>query len=232
MSGLLCWRGQPGVPHHSSCKQAAVPPAQTAGRSRVGTGPSPALLPRAGDSNIIYTIAGQPGVAAAATDGAVATTATLNFPYSVAFDSSGNLYILEAAIAARLYQVTPGGIIRDLTLGGNTFSSPTDVFTLANGSLILVMGNAHYACMYKSPTSCVTVAGTPNSMGNTGSGGAATSAQLKYPSSGVGHPTNPNRFWIAGGFRLARRQGPDRAPAQFDARTRPGPLPRTCLASR
>ena len=153
----------------------------------------------AGNADIVFTIAGQPGTSAVAADGAVASASTLKDPYSVAYDSSGNLFILESGFTGRLYLVTPGGIIKDLTLGGSTFSMASDVFTLANGSLVVVMGDAHHACLYKSPTSCVTLVGTPGSAGYSGNSGAATSAQLNSPSGGLGHPTNPNRFWIAGG---------------------------------
>jgi hypothetical protein len=151
----------------------------------------------------VFTIAGQPGTSAAATDGAVATATPLKDPYSVAYDTSGNLFILESGFTGRLYQVVPSGIIKDLTLGGNTFLMASDVFTLANGSLVVLMGDAHHACMYTSPTSCVTVAGTASSAGYSGDGAAATAALLRSPQGGVGHPTNPNRFWIAGGWHGA-----------------------------
>ncbi len=139
---------------------------------------------------------------APATDGIAAAAATLFNPNSATYDSSGNLYILDQSESGRLYQVTPGGIIRDL--GVLPYPHVNDVFALANGSLILVADQKGIACMYKSPTSCITVAGTLDMIaydGGSGDGGAATSAKFWSPSSGVGHPTNPNRFWISGEFR-------------------------------
>ncbi len=44
-------------------------------------------------NSTITTVAGQPGVSGASGDGGAATSATLNFPYGVAVDAAGDLYI-------------------------------------------------------------------------------------------------------------------------------------------
>jgi uncharacterized protein (TIGR03437 family) len=73
---------------------------------------------RVGLNGIITTVAGT-GTQGNSGDGGSALLATLNAPTSVAFDSSGNLYIADTG-NGRLRMVTPGGIIQNVTTGALT----------------------------------------------------------------------------------------------------------------
>jgi sugar lactone lactonase YvrE len=100
----------------------------------------------------IATVAGN-GLSAFSGDGAHATQASLNGPTGVAVDAIGNLYFVDYW-NHRLVKVSPDGIIGSVVqnrlMGGVALDSTSNlyffdlvfVFTLLNGNLVVVAGNA------------------------------------------------------------------------------------------
>lgn len=108
----------------------------------------------------IQTIAGT-GIACTAPvvggcgDGGPATSAELNYPYGIALDTAGNIFIAETGLI-----LTESSVIRVINPG-------TTPITIAGITI--------------QPGSIETVAGTMGMAGFTGDGGAPTSAQLSNP---------------------------------------------------
>lgn len=145
-------------------------------------------------SGIITTIAGN-GTASTTGDGGLATAATVNFPYGIAIDSNGDLYISESS----------GHVIRKITLStgiittyagtaGSTGSTgdgglatsaklnfPRDIcFDGANNLYIADRVNNKIRKVTASTGNISTIAGT-GSAGSTGDGGLATAARIRGP---------------------------------------------------
>ena len=114
---------------------------------------------------VITTVAGN-GLAAYAGDGGQATSASLKLPSSLAFDSSGNMYISDQGNAA-IRMVTPAGIIS--TLAGAVLNgilgdggpanqafigSPADVYADAAGNVYLtdIFSNRVRAILVDKPS--------------------------------------------------------------------------------
>jgi sugar lactone lactonase YvrE len=144
-------------------------------------------------AGIISTVAGT-GSYGFSGDGGLATSAALEYPESVAVDSSGNLYIADEG-NNRIRKVNTSGII--FTIAGNGtggFAGDGGAATNAEvdepvGVAVDASGNVYIADYYnfrirKINTAGVisTVAGT-GGYGFSGDGGAATSATMTYPSS-------------------------------------------------
>ncbi len=141
---------------------------------------------------VIETIAGT-GAGGFSGDGGAATSAQLYEPNSVAFDSSGNLYIADRN-NHRVRKITSDGIIS--TFAGTTsagFSGDGGAATSAqlshpNGVTFDGSGNLYIAdsgnnCVRKvTPSGIIsTFAGTCGSSGNSADNGLATSALLNTP---------------------------------------------------
>ena len=110
-------------------------------------------------SGVITTVAGNgPACASDSTctgsfagDGGQATAASLNEPYSVAVDASGNVFIADT-FNGRVREVTAGGTIATVAGGGSanpgdgglatsaSLSSPAGVFVDASGNLFIADG--------------------------------------------------------------------------------------------
>jgi uncharacterized protein (TIGR03437 family) len=104
-----------------------------------------------------------------------ATTVAINAPFGVAADSSGNIYIADQSSGA-IRQVSAKGIITTVT----TTSYPKGVAVDSSGAVYFSDLNA--ATVSKIVGGVVTIiAGTKNSSGFSGDGGAATKAQLNSP---------------------------------------------------
>ena len=156
-----------------------------------GTGVGSALAFTPG---IISTVAGTPGASGYSGDGGPATSAELQHAWGVAVDSAGNLYIADTfnqiirkvnAASGTITTVagTPGtsGYSGD---GGPATSAelslPYGVAVDSSGNLYIAdLGNSLVRKVNASGT-ITTVAGTPGTIGYSGDGGPATSAELQY----------------------------------------------------
>ena len=142
-------------------------------------------------TGVISTIAGN-GTLGFSGDGGAATTAELNYPYGIALDGSGNLYIADV-YNNRIREVA-GGIITTVA-GGATgsvgdgsaatnalLSAPAGVAVDGAGNLYIADHDNHRVRKVAAGTGIIsTVAGT-GTAGNSGDGSLATAAQLNTPS--------------------------------------------------
>ena len=128
-------------------------------------------------TEIIQTVAGTPGSAGFSGDGAAATSAQLRTPAAVLLDSAGNIYIADTDNSA-IRVVNTGAAA--ITIAGVTIQPQTIATVAGNG------------------TAC-----TDTSAG-CGDGGAATSAELNFPS-GLSLDASGN-IYIADSFSNAIRE--------------------------
>jgi sugar lactone lactonase YvrE len=149
-------------------------------------------------NGIITTVAGKSGSGHSG-DGGAATNANLNLPSGIAFDAIGNLYIADY-YNNRIRMVGTNGIIT--TVAGNGYDAGTGVgsysgdggaatnayLNLPSGIAFDAVGNLYIADYHNNRIRMVatngiitTVAGKSGS-GYSGDGGAATNANLYYPS--------------------------------------------------
>ena len=164
---------------------------------------------------IITTIAGN-GKAGFSGDGGPATSASLNNPYGVAVDLKGNVYIADygnlavrkvaldgtiSPVAGRGFALTDGG------LAVNAFVGPVGVAVDAAGNLYIAdLLDARIAKVDAGGV-ITTIAGN-DTIGYSGDGGPAASAQLNYPQAVA--VDNIGIIYIAdGGVSRIRRIGPD-----------------------
>jgi trimeric autotransporter adhesin len=157
--------------------------------------PTASALPTVFGTDVITTIAGD-GTPGWVGDRRLATSAQLRFPYGVAVDASGNIYIADT-VNNRIRKVTKStGIISTVAGTGETrysgdgglatsakVYSPTGVAVDASGNIYIADAENHRIRMVTNPGSTgviSTVAGN-GEFGYSGDGGLATSAQLNYP---------------------------------------------------
>ncbi len=140
---------------------------------------------------IISTIAGN-GTAGFSGDGGAATAAMLSGPVSLAFDTSGNLYIGDF-YNARIRRVSTSGVITSVAGNGTTgysgdggaataakINSPRSIaFDAANNLYIGDQGNYRVRKVTTSTGIITTFAGT-GTAGYYGDGGQATAALINY----------------------------------------------------
>jgi sugar lactone lactonase YvrE len=144
-------------------------------------------------TGIITTVAGN-GTAGYSGDGGAATSAELDTPFGVAVDASGNLYIVDVN-NDRIRKVTASTGIITTVAGNGTWGysgdggtatsaelfSPFGVAVDASGNLYIAdSGNNRIRKVTASTGIITTVAGN-GTAGSTGDGGAASSAELSYP---------------------------------------------------
>lgn len=141
-------------------------------------------------SGVITTFAGT-GVAGYSGDNGQATSAQLNNPSSVAVDSGGNVYIADTANSV-IRKVLPTGVITTVAGGGSAtgdggaatgalLSLPQGVAVDPAGNLFISeTGNARIRKVSAVDSTISTVAGN-GTVGYSGDGGPATSAQLNGP---------------------------------------------------
>jgi len=140
---------------------------------------------------IITTVAGN-GTYGYSGDGGAATSAQLSFPYGVAVDSAGNLYVADAGCPC-VREVTPSGIITTVAGNGTSgnsgdgvaatsaeLSSPYGVAVDSTGNLYIADVGNNAIRKVSSGGIITTVAGNGTS-GYSGDGAAAISAQLSVP---------------------------------------------------
>src|SRR5882762_6190999 len=140
----------------------------------------------------ITTVAGN-GTPGFSGDGGPATLAELNYPYGVAVDGSGNLYIADFD-NNRIRMVNSSGVISTVAGNGIRNSSgdggpatsaelynPSGVALDGNGNLYIAGYFDNRIRMVNTSGIITTVAGN-GTPGFSGDGGPATSAELYYPS--------------------------------------------------
>ena len=140
---------------------------------------------------VITTIAGT-GVAGFSGDGKSALNAQLNFPYGLALDSAGNVYVADFG-NQRVRRISPEGVITTVAGTGRKASSPdgaapTDTSLLsprnvavdAAGNLYIAEFEGHRVRKLTPDGKLSTVAGT-GVAGWSGDGNRAPAAQLNYP---------------------------------------------------
>jgi len=165
---------------------------------------------------VINTVAGNGSIGYSG-DGEAATNASLDNPYRVAVDSSGNLFFddLDNQRIRRVDAVT--GIITTVAGNGNigysgdggaatnaTLNSPTAVELDGSGNLFIAdYGNSCIRRVDAVTGIITTVAGDGNA-GYNGDGRAATSARLKFPY-GVALDSVGNLFIADSGNQRIRR---------------------------
>ncbi len=125
-------------------------------------------------ANSINTIAGtsNPNFGG---DGRPATLARLFKPTSVAVDGNGTIYIADTG-NDRIRQVDSTGIITSLS--GSGYGITVD----AGGNIYMAVPDSH-VIRKRTPEGLITTVAGTGVQGYSGDGGAATAAQLKYPSS-------------------------------------------------
>ena len=171
---------------------------------------------KVGINGFITTVVGN-GISGYFGDGGAATSAKLNYPYDVAVDANGNLFIADT-VNQRIRKVGTNGII--MTVAGNgtngysgdggaatsaELNNPLGLAVDANGNLFIA--DAFNQRIRKVDTNGIilTVAGNGTN-GYSGDGGAATSATLYYPYD-VNVEANGNLFIADLGNSCIRKVG-------------------------
>ena len=168
-----------------------------------------------GATKIITTVAGN-GTSGFAGDGGPATQAEVAYPYGVAVDANGDLYIADEG-NNRIRQVNPSGTIS--SVAGNGLLAPTNNGALANtvplsypsGVAVDASGNVFFVDaegnqireVRAADGTLATVVGTGQN-GYTGDGGPAASAALNYPQN-IAFNQQGDLFIADGGNQVIRR---------------------------
>ncbi|MGD0497335.1 MAG: putative Ig domain-containing protein, partial [Bryobacteraceae bacterium] len=157
-------------------------------------------------SGVITTVAGN-GTSGYSGDGGPATSAQLNFPYGLAADASGNLYIADSN-NQRIRKVSASGIIT--TVAGNGTSGyagdggpaisaqlnfPYGLAVDTSGNLYIADSSNQRIRKVSASGVITTVAGN-GTYGYSGDGGPATSSQLWGPR-GVAVDASGSNLYIA-----------------------------------
>ncbi len=164
---------------------------------------------KVGTNGIITTVAGN-GIAGFFGDGGLATNAELSYPFGVAVDASGNLFIADFN-NSRIRKVSTNGIITTVAgNGGGGYTGDRGLATNAtlnypNGVAVDTIGNVFIADTSNNVIRVVGTNGIINTVagngygagagfgGYSGDGGPATNAELNNPY-GVAADANRNLF--------------------------------------
>ncbi|MBI4478483.1 MAG: hypothetical protein HY651_00505 [Acidobacteria bacterium] len=141
-------------------------------------------------AGLMSTVAGT-GVDGSAGDGGPATSATLGFPYAVAVDAAGNLYI-GGAFNGRIRKVNSSGTITTVAGGGSNFPGDGGLATnaalsSARGVAVDATGILYIGESFNARIRSVSSDGTITTLAGTGltnfagDGGPAISASLSQP---------------------------------------------------
>jgi len=152
-------------------------------------------------------------------DGGPATSASLNFPYGVAVDASGNLYIADY-YNYRVRRVDTNGVITTVagngTIGFSGDGGPATSASLATPTGVAVDGSGNlYIADYRNsrirkvdPSGIITTVAGNGTGGFSGDGGPATSAGLNSPF-GVAVDGSGNLYVADTGNYRVRRVAPN-----------------------
>ncbi len=146
-------------------------------------------------TGVLTTVAGSSTSGSFTGDDGAATSATLNGPYSIVLDSSGNMYIADRS-NNRIRKVTTTGIISTIAGTGSasysgdngaptsaTLNGPRGLALDSSGNLYISDQTNHRVRKITSSTGLITtIAGSSTSGGFGGDRDAATSARLYTPS--------------------------------------------------
>ncbi|MDD5543122.1 MAG: NHL repeat-containing protein [Acidobacteriia bacterium] len=142
-------------------------------------------------AGVIVTVAGT-GSMSFGGDGGPATSAALSFPYAVAVDSAGNLFIADSG-NSRIRKVTPGGVISTVAgsgtqgLEGDSGPAISAHLFIPHGVAVDAQGNIYIADTLNphirrvTPDGLINVYAGAASIGFSGDGGLASLAQLNEP---------------------------------------------------
>ncbi|GGG86553.1 NHL repeat-containing protein [Edaphobacter dinghuensis] len=142
-------------------------------------------------TGIITAFAGN-GTVGYSGDGGAAVNAEFEYPYDVAVDSSGNAYISDSS-GCRVRKVVPAGTISTIAGNGNCGYSgdggaatsaeliPTGIAVDSSGNVYIADGNNSRIRKVTVSTGIITTVAGNGTAGDTGDGGAATSAELDTP---------------------------------------------------
>ena len=140
-------------------------------------------------AGIISTYAGN-GLCCAIGDGGQATAAQLSYPYGVALDTIGNLYIANYG-DGRVRMVNTSGIITTIAGGGSSLAegvAATNAYLSGPNSVAIdITGNLYISEYYNARIRIVNTSGIINTIagnetsGFSGDGGQAIAAELNYP---------------------------------------------------
>lgn len=137
----------------------------------------------------ISTVAGT-GVLGFSGDGGAATAATMNYPYGVAVDATGNIYVSDQ-VNHRIRKISATGIITTICGTGSAgysgdggpataagINNPTQVWLDAGGNLLFADRNNHAVRKINLTTGVISAVAGNGTMGASGDGGPATAAML------------------------------------------------------
>jgi trimeric autotransporter adhesin len=143
-------------------------------------------------TGIITTVAGT-GSSGSSGDGKLAVSATLNYPYSVAVDASGNLFIADT-YNHRIRMVTSTGIITTIAGTGSvgsagdggpaalaTVNYPCDVTLDASGNLYIADTDNYRIRLVTKSSGVISAVAGAGTYGSTGDGGQAVLATFYNP---------------------------------------------------
>ncbi len=154
------------------------------------------------DANGNLTVIAGTGSPGNTGDGGLATSATLNTPLGLAFDSANNLYIADSA-NNRIRRVTPAGVITNFA----ALNAPAYLTFDQSGNLFASQPAEHSIRRIASDGVVTLFAGNGLS-GFLGDNGAATSARLNGPT-GIRFDAQRNLVIADSGNHRLRRVAPD-----------------------
>lgn len=162
----------------------------------------------------ILTVAAGTGVAGAGGDGGAGPSAQLNSPAGLALDGAGNLLIADTA-NSKVRVLSPSGTLSTLAgtgVAGSSgdggpallarFLSPTAV-AVGAGAIYVADYSAHRVRRIDGTTGIITTFAGTGTWGDSGDGGAATSAQVASPS-GLAVSAGGLLVSSSGGYRVRR----------------------------
>jgi trimeric autotransporter adhesin len=149
----------------------------------------------------ITTVAGT-GVSGYTNDGGLATQAELDFPYGVAVDANGNIYIADNFVGA-IRKVNTSGIINTFAISPNFFSLQTLVLDRL-GNLFAVDSGTCVVWKFDGNGNATVVAGVEFVCGYNGDNIQASTAQLNGPY-GIAFDSLGNLYIADSGNNRVRR---------------------------
>jgi trimeric autotransporter adhesin len=175
-------------------------------------------------TDIISTVAGDGtnGLPGSEGDGGQATLASLAFPYGVAVDASGNIYIADT-VNLRIRMVTYStGFISTVAGVGLSFK-PLHIAADSLGNIFFTDNDNHRILTVTKASGIVSTVAGDGTSGFYGDGGLETSAKLNYPLGVALDASGVIYISDAGNHRL-RAVGPPPSPSPLPTAP-PSPLP-------